>query len=644
MPVINSIISMFSTKRLAQIDFFKENPIQVQRDTLVELLRRAADTEYGLKYDFDSILTAEQYRERLPIIHYEELAPYSERLMNGEQNLLWPEPITWFAKSSGTTAAKSKFIPVSKESLESCHFRGGKDVISIFNKLYPDAQVFNGKTLALGGSSEISKTNNNCRYGDLSAILISNTPFWANMMKTPDQSIMLMSEWEEKIEKICDTTIKEDVRSLAGVPSWFLTLINRILERTGISAPVQSLLDTKLTGGLFSRQEAALTTELVYGYLRSEIRISWLLSQFMKAPEKLPASMKLMIGIAAYELLYLDRIPAHASVSAAVDAVRARFGQGLSRVANGVLRSLIRLSESEDLKAFAFYESRIKDPMERLSVFHSVPRWMLELWTKGYGPEKAETFARAVSVVPSPCVRVNAARDEWEALRDFLCKEGEAVGISGVRFAPGTQPEYMRDYLRQGRLSIQGAGSQLALEALDAPRWEGPVWDACAGRGGKTLALVELGVPVLAASDTYQPRLRGMRDDAKRLVLKTPPLFCASAAEPALRGTPRTILLDVPCSGLGTLARHPDLRTLRTPGQVAGLVDLQRRILDAVWSYLPSGGHLAYITCTMNPAENEGQIDAFLARTPGASLEKQWQSTPDAFGSDLMYGAMLKKA
>ena len=354
----------------------------------------------------------------------------------------------------------------------------------------------------------------------------------------------------------------------------------RILERTGISAPVQSLLDTKLTGGLFSRQEAALTTELVYGYLRSEIRISWLLSQFMKAPEKLPASMKLMIGIAAYELLYLDRIPAHASVSAAVDAVRARFGQGLSRVANGVLRSLIRLSESEDLKAFAFYESRIKDPMERLSVFHSVPRWMLELWTKGYGPEKAETFARAVSVVPSPCVRVNAARDEWEALRDFLCKEGEAVGISGVRFAPGTQPEY----------------------------------------------------------------LRGMRDDAKRLVLKTPPLFCASAAEPALRGTPRTILLDVPCSGLGTLARHPDLRTLRTPGQVAGLVDLQRRILDAVWSYLPSGGHLAYITCTMNPAENEGQIDAFLARTPGASLEKQWQSTPDAFGSDLMYGAMLKKA
>ena len=233
MAIINSIISMFSSKRLAQIEFFKTNPIQVQRDTLDELLRVAADTEYGQKYDFASILTAEQYRERLPIIHYEELAPYSERLMNGEQNLLWSEPITWFAKSSGTTAAKSKFIPVSKTALEECHFRGGKDAIAIFNNLYPDSQAFNGKTLALGGSSEVSRTNNNCRYGDLSAILISNTPFWANMMKTPDQSIMLMSQWEEKIEKICETTIKEDVRCLAGVPSWFLTLINRILERTG---------------------------------------------------------------------------------------------------------------------------------------------------------------------------------------------------------------------------------------------------------------------------------------------------------------------------------------------------------------------------------------------------------------------------
>lgn len=235
MPFINSILSIFTQKRLAQIDYFKANPIKVQRDTLQELLTRAAATEYGQKYNFDTILTAEQYRERLPIVHYEEINGYIHRMMEGENNLLWPEETKWFAKSSGTTDAKSKFIPVSPSSLENCHFRGGKDVIAIFNKLNPEAQVFSGKTLALGGSSEVSKSNNNCQFGDLSAIMISNTPFWANMMKTPDSSIMLMSNWEEKIEKICEITVKEDVRCLAGVPSWFLTVINKILEKTGKS-------------------------------------------------------------------------------------------------------------------------------------------------------------------------------------------------------------------------------------------------------------------------------------------------------------------------------------------------------------------------------------------------------------------------
>lgn len=235
MAFINSILSIFTQKRLSQIEYFKNNPGKVQREILQELLTQAADTAYGRQYDFSSILTAEQYRERLPIVHYEELSPWIQRMLEGENNLLWQEEVKWFAKSSGTTNAKSKFIPVSPSSLENCHFRGGKDVIAIFNKLYPEAQVFSGKTLALGGSSEVCKDNNNYQYGDLSAILISNTPFWANRMKTPDASIMLMSDWEEKIEKICETTIREDVRCLAGVPSWFLTVIHKILEKTGKS-------------------------------------------------------------------------------------------------------------------------------------------------------------------------------------------------------------------------------------------------------------------------------------------------------------------------------------------------------------------------------------------------------------------------
>lgn len=197
------------------------------------MLTRGKSTEYGKRYGFDTILTPEQYRERVPVVSYEEISGEVRRMMEGESGILWTEETRWFAKSSGTTDAKSKFIPVSPSALEECHFRGGKDVIAVFNRLYPEAGVFGGKTLALGGSSEVSKTNTDCRFGDLSAILISNTPFWANRMKTPDASIMLMSNWEEKIEKICETTVREDVRCLAGVPSWFLTVINKILERTG---------------------------------------------------------------------------------------------------------------------------------------------------------------------------------------------------------------------------------------------------------------------------------------------------------------------------------------------------------------------------------------------------------------------------
>ena len=167
MAFINSLLTLFTQKRLTQIDYFKANPIKVQRETLQALLSKATGTEYGQKYNFNTILTAEQYRERLPVVHYEDIRELIVRTMEGENNILWPEEIKWFAKSSGTTDAKSKFIPVSPTVLEDCHFRGGKDVIAVFNKLNPEAQVFSGKTLALGGSSEVSKTNNNCQYGDM---------------------------------------------------------------------------------------------------------------------------------------------------------------------------------------------------------------------------------------------------------------------------------------------------------------------------------------------------------------------------------------------------------------------------------------------------------------------------------------------
>ena len=233
MQFINSLVTWLNFKRLYQIDLFKKFPFDVQRETLIKLVDKAKNTVYGKQYDFSSIKSIEEFQQRVPIRDYDGLKPYIERLLKGEQNILWPSEIRWFAKSSGTTNDKSKFIPVSREALEDCHFRGGKDILAVYATNYPETEIFSGKGLTLGGSHQINKINNESFYGDLSAILIENLPFWASFIKTPSQEIALLSEWEEKLDKITHATIKENVTSIAGVPSWTLVLIKYILEKTG---------------------------------------------------------------------------------------------------------------------------------------------------------------------------------------------------------------------------------------------------------------------------------------------------------------------------------------------------------------------------------------------------------------------------
>lgn len=235
MPILNSIVGWLSTKRLHQIDLFKKYPIEVQNETLYNLIQAAKNTEWGRQYKFDEIkpTTLNKYKERIPIQSYEHIKPYVERLRNGENNLLWPSEIKWFSKSSGTTADKSKFIPVSNEALDDCHYKAGKDIIAIYNSIHPDNQVIKGKSLALGGSHQINNFNTNSYFGDVSAILIQNLPFWAQFRRTPDKSIALMEEWERKLDLMAKNTINENVTSLAGVPSWTMVLLRRIQEITG---------------------------------------------------------------------------------------------------------------------------------------------------------------------------------------------------------------------------------------------------------------------------------------------------------------------------------------------------------------------------------------------------------------------------
>lgn len=233
MPIINSIVNWINFKRIYQIDLFKEHPHDVQREVLFGLINKAKYTELGLKYNFEEITSEKQFQERLPIQRYDDMKPTVERLMQGEKNLIWPGTTKWFAKSSGTTADKSKFIPVSNDSLEDIHMRGARDVLSIYLRNNPESKLLTGKTLTLGGSHQINNFNNNSYYGDLSAIIIENIPFWTEFLRTPSTEISLIQEFEEKMEKIIQHSLHEKVTGFAGVPSWYLVLLKRVLEVTG---------------------------------------------------------------------------------------------------------------------------------------------------------------------------------------------------------------------------------------------------------------------------------------------------------------------------------------------------------------------------------------------------------------------------
>jgi len=234
MPIFNSLLSWLMKKRIHQIELFIKYPIDVQLELFKKLMSSASETAWGKKYDYSSISTPQQFRERVPISDYNKLKPYIERQRKGEQNLLWNTEIKWFAKSSGTTSDKSKYIPVSNEALEECHYKGGKDMLAIYFHNHPDSRIFDGKGLAMGGSSSITEVNNESYYtGDLSAILMQNLPLWVQFKQTPNRSIALMDEWESKIEKMAHVTMEHDVTSISGVPSWTLVLIRRILELSG---------------------------------------------------------------------------------------------------------------------------------------------------------------------------------------------------------------------------------------------------------------------------------------------------------------------------------------------------------------------------------------------------------------------------
>jgi hypothetical protein len=231
-PIFNSVASFFLKRRISQIELFKDYPIEVQQEVLRKLVVYSIDTEIGKKFEFKTIRHYNDFKERVPIVAYEDIYEDIERNRKGEQNIFWRTPIKWFAKSSGTTNAKSKFIPISFESLDDCHYKAGKDMLSLYFNNNINSELLIGKCLRLGGSKDIYE-NNNSYYGDLSAIMIDNLPFWAELSSTPSSKVSLISEWEKKVQAIINESIDQNVTSFAGVPSWMLSLLQQVIQQTG---------------------------------------------------------------------------------------------------------------------------------------------------------------------------------------------------------------------------------------------------------------------------------------------------------------------------------------------------------------------------------------------------------------------------
>ena len=252
MKFLSPAISKLARMRLWRIENWSTHPVAVQREVLQDLVTAAQYTEFGRKYNFSKLFTLKEFKKNVPIHEYDDIKPYILRMMNGEENILWNTPVNWFAKSSGTTSDKSKFIPISEESLQDNHYKASKDLLSNYYKNFPSSDLLTGKGLVVGGSHQISKLNDEIQYGDLSAVLLQNSPFWGQWIRTPELSVALLDEWEDKIEKLAKVTAEENVTSLAGVPTWTLLLLKRILEIKGKTTikEVWPNLELYITGGV----------------------------------------------------------------------------------------------------------------------------------------------------------------------------------------------------------------------------------------------------------------------------------------------------------------------------------------------------------------------------------------------------------
>ncbi len=417
---------------------------------------------------------------------------------------------------------------------------------------------------------------------------------------------------------------------------------------------LQAALDTTLSSDPLSDRDAGLVTELVYGYCRLKGRLDALLSRFLDPSRRLPDEAMLTLGLAAHEIIHLDRVPAYASVNWAVDWAKGYTRAHLSGLFNAVLRRVADMAEAA--RTVAPYKEGAKDEAEVLSRYYSCPEWIVRLWLKEYPKEDVARYLKAQARPPAMGLAVEAESLGAEAalaLSRRLGAHPACLGRQGLglAFQPGTGLDALTEELalseaERAALYRQGFAARQALAALNPQRWPAPVWDACCGRGGKTRLLLEAGCAPVLASDTHQGRLRALcRELAPALNSGRLLAFRARADEPApLSGPPGSILLDAPCTGLGTLSRRPDIKWKRTPEDVTALARTQADMLAQCFATLAPGGQLHYLTCTLSAEENQRQVASFLETCPEARLAGTWTTPADVASGEFFYAASLHKA
>ena len=455
------------------------------------------------------------------------------------------------------------------------------------------------------------------------------------------------------VEKRKNTPQKQAV---SGARQAALELLSQLFRHPEDATPLPVMLAR--AGGCLDPRETARLSELTYGVLRRHAALDAVLADVLKKPDALSFQVRMLLRLGVYEILFMDGVPSRATVNELVTLARRRFGQGLGGLVNGVLRAVDR-SSGTLLRAVYEREAKLERgelDAEKTAVASSLPLWLTKLWTEQYGAGQACRLAHNALAHPAPCWRANMRKAWGEMLVGRWTGRGYApVGQGGFssqgldrnRPEAEREQEALASSEQQGNLTRQGATSQLVVEYLaswilaDATFADAPLWDACCGRGGKTTSLLEKGIHVELASEPASFRLEELKSALLRLGLPWPQLRCTPAQ--AVEERFPLILLDVPCSGTGTLARNAELRLRLSPERLAEVVRLQADILAHAWNRLMPGGAMFYVTCALNREENEAQIARFLEERQGIRLEEEQTFLPVFPGQDVLFLAILRK-